>query len=143
MQGPDSFSFSDSDIHRDVKTGEMPAEIPTGDNNVLEEADAQDDTEDYEGDPEEVEEVEQEDGSEESSAESSDELEGNDFDTDVASIHDTVPDGYPACVVGKFIYHRYDDGWYEGRVLRQVMCSANTARNGKFAIKFLDSAREL
>ena len=41
------------------------------------------------------------------------------------------------------VYHRYDDGWYKGIVLRQVSCSSTLSRNGKFAMKFSDSVSEV
>ena len=58
-------------------------------------------------------------------------------------MHVELPSDYPACVIGKTIYHRYDEGWYPGMVLRQITMSTITSRNGKFAIKFEDSASEI
>ena len=58
-------------------------------------------------------------------------------------IHETMPDGYPHALFGKVVYHRYDDGWYRGIVLRQIACSSAQSRNGKFAMKFSDSVNEI
>ena len=52
-------------------------------------------------------------------------------------------DGLIVQVIGKTIYHRYEEGWYPGKVLRQITLSTITSRNGKFAIKFEDSASEI
>ena len=70
------------------------------------------------------------------------ELEGPDFDLDVC-IHEDAPENYPADIISKRIYHRYDDGWYPGTVLRQITLSAVVSRNGKFACKFADSINEI
>ena len=78
-----------------------------------------------------------------SSSESSDELDGPDFDEPDVEVLKEVPDDFPECVLGRQVYHRYDDGWYPARVLRQITCSSSRARNGKFALKFADSVNEI
>ena len=144
LQGLDSFAFSEADADRDVHTGAMPDPALPTDGDVLERALAvAQDSGDEEGDPEELSDNSHCDS--DSSSESSDELEGEDFDPEVHSveIHETMPDGYPHALFGKCVYHRYDDGWYRGTVLRQVSCSSTRSRNSKFAMKFTDSVNEI
>ena len=43
---------------------------------------------------------------------------------------------------GMRIYHRWDVGWFEGNVLRQVQMSSTLANNGKWAVKYADSRAE-
>ena len=46
------------------------------------------------------------------------EQEGPDFQSEI-EIEQTLPDdGFPDCILNKTIYHKYEDGWYPGRVLR-------------------------
>ena len=73
-------------------------------------------------------------------------LEGEDFnpaDFDDVDVWDELPDGYPACVIEKEIYHRYEDAWYLGFVRRQIQHSVQARRNGKFAVKFDDTPDEM
>ena len=56
---------------------------------------------------------------------------------------DELPDNYPASIMGQHVYHCYDDGWYPGTVLRITTLSTVKSRNGKFAMKFEDSANEV
>lgn len=147
LQGLDTFAFREADANRDVQTGAMPVCTSLSDctdDTVLESAvAAAHDSGDEEGDPEELSDNSHRD--EDSSSESSDELDGEDFEPQEHSveIHETLPDGYPHSLFGKCVYHRYDDGWYKGIVLRQVSCSAALSRNGKFAMKFSDSVSEV
>ena len=71
------------------------------------------------------------------------ELDGPDFDLDSDQCEHEIPENYPASIIGRSIYHRYDDGWYLGVVLRQITLSAVKSRNGKFACKFADSINEV
>ena len=87
-----------------------------------------------------------EDGPPQSSSESSnDELDGPDFDPEEAGGQalGELPADYPECILGKIIHHRYDDGWYPGKVLRQILNSTLRGRNGKFAVKFDDTVNEI
>ena len=68
---------------------------------------------------------------------------GPDFDEPGVEVLKEVPDDFPECVLGRQVYHRYDDGWYPARVLRQITCSSSRARNGKFTLKFADSVNEI
>ena len=98
------------------------------------------DSGDEEGDPEEATDNSQEEG--EGGSTSDESLEGPDFELDV-DVHVELPSDFPACVIGKTIYHRYEEGWYPGKVLRQITLSTVTSRNGKFAITFEDSSCEI
>ena len=145
LQGVPAFSFTLEDAKRDCRTGELAganaaATEVTEANAAACAAVAAADSGDEEGDPEEATENSQEE--EEGGSTSDEDLEGPDFELDV-DVHVELPSDYPACVIGKTIYHRYDEGWYPGMVLRQITMSTITSRNGKFAIKFEDSASEI
>lgn len=71
------------------------------------------------------------------------ELEGEEFNNPDVSVFDELPDNYPASIMGQHVYHCYDDGWYPGTVLRITTLSTVKSRNGKFAMKFEDSANEV
>ena len=141
LQGLDQFSFSDADLNRDPKTGIMGTP-PAITNTIAIEAVAAAtaaDSEDDENDPESASEAEEKD---ESGGETTEELDGPDFDLDV-DIYEDPPANYPTSIINKRIYHRYDDGWYPGTVLRQITLSTVGSRNGKFACKFTDSINEI
>ena len=145
LQGLSAFSFELTDAQRDCKTGEFAdadataAEITEG-NAAACAAVAAADSGDEEGDPEEASDNSQTE--EEGGSTSDEDLEGPHFELDV-DVHVELPSDYPDCVIGKTIYHRYEEGWYPGKVLRQITMSTITSRNGKFAIKFEDSASEI
>ena len=132
LQGLDKFEFNDSDAKRDPKTGEMCNELVSA---IAAAADSEDDENDQE-------ELSENDQQESSGGETTEELEGPDFDLDVC-IHEDAPENYPADIISKRIYHRYDDGWYPGIVMRQITLSTVLSRNGKFACKFEDSINEI
>ena len=48
----------------------------------------------------------------------------------------------PSDLEGVKIAHRFDTGWYIGKVLRKVTCSINTSENGRYAAKYPDSRKE-
>ena len=154
LQGLGEFSFCDADAQRDPKTGAMPLAIEAPivtEGNVEVVADAvADDSEDDENDQEELSETGDVDPDGEgppqsSSGSSNDELDGPDFDAEAAGGQavKALPADYPECILGKTIHHRYDDGWYPGKVLRQIQSSTMRGRNGKFAMKFEDSVNEI
>ena len=47
-----------------------------------------------------------------------------------------------AGIVGQQIAPRFEDGWYEGKVIRQITMSLRTQENGQYAIKYPDSRKE-
>ena len=147
IHGLREFSFDMADARRVAKTGQFPvgeevAALGVDEGNAAAVAAAAAcDSADEEGDPEAA--TDQSGTEEEEGGSTSDEdLEGADFDLAV-DVHSELPDGYPACVIGKQVYHRYEEGWYRGSVLRQITCSTVTSRNGKFAMKFDDSVNEI
>ena len=145
LQGLSAFAFTLDDAKRDVKTGQLAgagtaAAGVTEQNAAAFAAVAAADSGDEEGDPEEATDNSQAD--EEGGSTSDESLEGPDFELDV-DVHVELPEDYPACVIGRTIYHRYEEGWYPGKVLRQITLSTVTSRNGKFAVQFEDSVREL
>ena len=147
IQGLSSFAFDVADARRDAKTGQFPAgdgppaiEVDEA-NAAAVAAAAACDSADEEGDPECA--TDQSGTEEEEGGSTSDEqLEGPDFDL-AGDVHLELPSDYPACVIGQQVYHRYEEGWYLGLVLRQITCSTVTSRNGKFAMKFPDSINEI
>ena len=48
----------------------------------------------------------------------------------------------PSDLEGVKIAHRFDTGWYMGKVLRKGTCSINTSENGRYAAKYPDSRKE-
>ena len=98
------------------------------------------DSEDDENDQEAI--SEGDEAEEEGGSTTEEDLEGPDYDQEVPILTE-CPAGYPHALAGKRIYHRYDDGWYPAVVLRQIVASANSRRNGKFACKFDDSVNEI
>ena len=133
------------DIKRDAKTGLMPenndaSAALTHENVHAVAAGVADDSADDDNDPEEASVNSCSDDEEGGS--STEELDGEDYAAD-APIHEELPENYPHCIIGKTIYHRYDDGWYPGKVLREISLSSITSRNGKFACKIEDSVNEI
>ena len=135
IQGLSEFSFDMADARRDAKTGQFPvgeeaAALGVDEGNAAAVAAAAAcDSADEEGDPEAA--TDQSGTEEEEGGSTSDEdLEGADFDLAV-DVHSELPDGYPACVIGKQVYHRYEEGWYRGSVtvLRKITLSTCTSRN--------------
>ena len=147
IQGLDAFSFDLADARRDAKTGEFPVGEEAAAMQVTERnaaalaAAAACDSADEEGDPECA--TDRSGTDEGEGGSTSDEgLEGPDFDLAV-DVHSELPDDYPNCIIGKQVYHRYEEGWYLGSVLRKITCSTLASRNGKFAMKFDDSVNEV
>ena len=147
IQGLDAFSFDVADARRDAKTGEFPVGEEAAAMQVTERnaaalaAAAACDSADEEGDPECA--TDRSGTDEGEGGSTSDEgLEGPDFELAV-DVHLELPDDYPACIIGKQVYHRYEEGWYRGSVLRKITCSTLISRNGKFAMKFDDSVNEV
>ena len=80
-------------------------------------------------------------GSDDSGGDTTDDaLEGPDFTP--ADHEPVLPDCPAGSLAGMRIYHRWDVGWFEGSVLRQVQMSSTAANNGKWAVKYADSRAE-
>ena len=141
LQGLEAFSFTIKDAQRDPKTGVLPNVSTEVDIPAISVASAADDTADEEGDPEEA--TDDDGSADEEGGSTTEELEGEDFDIPDVCVYDQLPDDYPSCIIGRKVYHRYDDGWYPGVVLRLITLSTVASRNGKFAMKFEDSANEI
>ena len=46
-------------------------------------------------------------------------------------------------IVGCLVAHRFDTGWYEGQIVRKVTMSIRSEENGKYAVKYSDSRRDI
>ena len=136
LQGLDEFNFTLQDAQRDAISGEMPqAAAPV----LLSEADARVEADDTAGqsDHEDAEEFSENDGSEsEEGGETTDAEEGPDFccPEDCTMAEETPVDD--SGIVGRMVAHRFDVGWYIGKVQRKVTMSTNREENGQYAVKY-------
>ena len=142
LQGLAEFSFELADAQRDPLTGESEAEaagivIEEGNAAAENAANANDsDGSDVE------EELSENDGSESGDGgETSDDEDGEPFADDMYTIAN-APKDRKECI-GKTIAYRWEEGWYVGKVQRQVQNCEVQSRNGQFACKYSDSHREI
>ena len=142
LQGYDDFSFNLADANRDPLTGELvEASLPV--------AEAQIEAEETAGlsDNEEQEELSDNDENSCEDGDSSDE--GGETSEDGEGPPYVCPEEYTVnaeCednLAGLLIAHRFDMGWYEGQCVRQVTMSIRTDENGKYAVKYPDSRRDI
>ena len=147
LEGLETFSFNAEDINRDPKTGLFPAveaedaaEAEDSEPSAVEEPPlvANDDS-DIEQDVEELEVQSgpESDCSDDGGTTDEDALEGEDYVVPAGrAIEPEVPDGRPRSIFKRRIAHRYDVGWYEGFVRRQITMSDRQNDNGKYEVRF-------
>lgn len=141
LQGYENFSFDLNDANRDPLTGQIQ-------NLSLAPAEARAEADETAAlsDNEEQEELSENEGSDTEGGDTSDEdaSEGPPY---VAPENlEVVAENFAfetECYIGLIIAHRFEEGWYEGQVKRQVSMSINTANNGKYAVKYSDSRTDI
>ena len=154
LEKVESFSFSQADLERDPKTGQLPpeAEGAVAEGAVAEgaegaavggvaaegvpcagmETDDSDDAEEISGDS----------ASDSEGGCTSDEagLEGANFECPSnLQIYEAYPAGGNRSIIKGAIHHRYDVGWLRAVVRRRVTASANPNENMKYAVVFDDT----
>ena len=138
LQGLDSFSFSTEDAKRNPLTGEFDAD--QNDVPAVEAAIEADDTAADAAEQKEAEELSQNEGSDSGSGGETD-GDGEPFECpDEWTVLEDCPD--LQTTAHKTLAHRWEEGWFIGKINRKVELSTNRAQNGKYACKYPDSRKE-
>ena len=147
LQGLDKFSFELADAQRDPLTGESATEaaVVNNENAVIDSGNAAAENAENAEDSDagsEVEELSENDGSEsEDGGATTDDEEGEPYADDMYNAIETPPTS-DSDWIEKAVAHRWEEGWYVGKIVRKVGMSVNAAQNGKFACKYPDTHRE-
>ena len=142
LQGLDSFTFNVDDAKRDALTGELVADAADV---AEEEVQLVADAAAAASDNEEEEVFSENDGTDsEEGGETTDVEDGPPFacPIDMEVVEEAPCTTENSEVVGHTIAHRYDEGWFIGKVTRKVTMSTNCAENGTYAVKYPDSRKE-
>ena len=139
LQGLEEFSFDLEDAKRDAMTGEMPqgnSDVADVDAATLNEhaADCSDNSE--------VEELSENDGTDdEDGGCTTDEEEGQPFMCP-PEFQVALPCPDEKNLAGMAFAHRWEEGWFMGKIVRKVTFSNNSNQNGMFACKYPDCRTE-
>ena len=140
LQGLEKFEFELADAQRNAITGEMPSELV--EELTVSHAHLENDEDAARSDGEDIEELtDNETPSSDDGGDTTDDEDGQPFE---------CPDGFAVIAEcpeetardGLTIAHRFDVGWFEGKIRRKVSCSDNPEENGKYACKYADSRKE-